>query len=94
MAPTTATLAWSTDLSELGDGAIALVNPPTITMTLTVELGVVFSGADVSGTVTLPVSCTARGEWLELATDVDLTATPPPATPPAEPVDASPTYTG
>lgn len=92
VSPTALEVRWSSDLSSIGDGGIAIVNPPTITMDLTVELGVVVGGSDVSGTVRLPVTCAARGTWLELATDVRLSSGTQAV--PATPVPGSASYTG
>lgn len=98
--PSSLEVTWRTDLAALGPGATAIVNPPTLTMALTVELGVVVAGTDVSGTVTLPMTCSAHGTWLELATTVATVATgetttvPPGSAPAATPVAGAPAYTG
>jgi hypothetical protein len=91
-APVDVDLRWVADLAGLGDGTVARLGPPTIAMDLRVELGVVFSGQDVSGTVTLPVTCAARGDLIDLPTEVRVASasTPPGATP----VDGTAGYTG
>ena len=100
--PAAVDLRWTSDLSSLGDGATAVVDPPTITMDVRVELGVVFHGSDVSGTASLPMTCGVRGEWRELATQVALdgstttsaSAVASPAPSPADAVPGNATYTG
>ncbi|MFN8016720.1 MAG: endo-1,4-beta-xylanase [Acidimicrobiales bacterium] len=95
VAPTGLDLRWTSDLAPIGDGGIALVDPPTITFDLRVELGVVYAGADVSGTATVPMTCAADGTWLELATSVQVDAATATAGPPAAtPITGSASYTG
>ena len=98
VAATGVDLRWTGDLSPIADGGIALVDPPSIDLELRVELGVVVAGNDVSGTATVPMACAATGTWTELATDVqvaDATDAGDDGAPnAAEPVAATPTYTG